>query len=125
MAREPDFRAGFSALICDKDQSGKVTTKFLDKSCSVDDLPAINDAANVTIRVTHSTINYKDGIVMSGLPGVATTWPIVPGIDFAGVVIEAAPDSPYQKGDEVILTGEIFVLSYIYIHTHLNIFQEH
>jgi len=58
---------------------------------------------DVTVRVTHSTINYKDGLVLTGrLPGMRL--PLVPGIDFAGTVI-ASLHAEFAVGDGVILNG--------------------
>lgn len=58
---------------------------------------------DVTVRVTHSTINYKDGLVLTGrLPGMRV--PLVPGVDFAGTVI-ASSHSEFAPGDDVILNG--------------------
>lgn len=58
---------------------------------------------DVTVRVTHSTINYKDGLVLTGkLPGLRL--PLVPGIDFAGTVIHSSHPE-FAPGDDVILNG--------------------
>jgi len=58
---------------------------------------------DVTVRVTHSTINYKDGLVLTGrLPGMRL--PLVPGVDFAGTVI-ASSHTEFAPGDDVILNG--------------------
>jgi acrylyl-CoA reductase (NADPH) len=58
---------------------------------------------DVTVRVTHSTINYKDGLALSGkLPGLRL--PLIPGIDFAGTVI-ASSHPEFASGDDVILNG--------------------
>ena len=58
---------------------------------------------DVTVRVSHSTLNYKDGLALSGrLPGMRL--PLVPGIDFAGSVI-ASTHADFAPGDEVILNG--------------------
>jgi len=58
---------------------------------------------DVTVRVTHSTINYKDGLALTGkLPGLRL--PLVPGIDFAGTVI-ASSNPEFATGDDVILNG--------------------
>jgi acrylyl-CoA reductase (NADPH) len=65
-----------------------------------------------TVKVDYSTLNYKDGLVLQGKPGVAKSFPIVPGIDFAGQVIED-PTNIFQPGDNVILTGN-------YMGQHLN-----
>ncbi|HIE68924.1 MAG TPA: oxidoreductase, partial [Planctomycetes bacterium] len=58
---------------------------------------------DVTVAVTHSTINYKDGLVLTGrLPGMRL--PLVPGIDFAGTVVQSShPD--FAEGDDVVLNG--------------------
>lgn len=58
---------------------------------------------DVTVRVTHSTLNYKDGLVLSGrLPGMRL--PLVPGVDFAGTTI-ASSHPEFAVGDDVILNG--------------------
>jgi acrylyl-CoA reductase (NADPH) len=58
---------------------------------------------DVTVRVTHSTINYKDGLALTGrLPGMRL--PLVPGIDFAGTVL-ASEDAHLAPGENVILNG--------------------
>jgi acrylyl-CoA reductase (NADPH) len=59
---------------------------------------------DVTVRVSHSTLNYKDGLILNGLGRLVRKYPHVPGIDFAGTVEESAhPD--WKPGDAVILTG--------------------
>ncbi|MEM8665652.1 MAG: MDR family oxidoreductase [Pseudomonadota bacterium] len=58
----------------------------------------------VTVKVTHTTVNYKDGLCLTGGGGLVREYPHVPGIDFAGVV-EASDDPRYAPGDEVVLTG--------------------
>ncbi len=59
---------------------------------------------DVTVRVSHSTLNYKDGLAVTGKAPVVRRWPMIPGIDFAGTV--AASDNPaYKVGDGVILNG--------------------
>jgi acrylyl-CoA reductase (NADPH) len=59
---------------------------------------------NVTVAIEYSTVNYKDGLIVSGLGGLVKTYPHVPGVDFAGVVTHSAhPD--YRAGDQVVLTG--------------------
>jgi acrylyl-CoA reductase (NADPH) len=58
---------------------------------------------DVTVRITHSTINYKDGLVLTGrLPGMRL--PLVPGVDFAGTVM-ASSHAGFAVGDDVILNG--------------------
>ena len=58
----------------------------------------------VLIRVAYSSLNYKDGLAVTGKPGVVRKWPMVPGVDLAGVVEESA-SAEFQKGDEVVVTG--------------------
>ncbi|TCO83742.1 acrylyl-CoA reductase (NADPH) [Plasticicumulans lactativorans] len=68
----------------------------------------LDDAAlpegEVTVRVAHSTLNYKDGLAITGKAPVVRRYPMVPGIDFAGTV-EASSDPRWQPGDVVILNG--------------------
>jgi acrylyl-CoA reductase (NADPH) len=59
---------------------------------------------NVTIQVSHSTINYKDALALTGRAPVIRRWPMIPGIDLAGTVAASShPD--FKAGDEVILNG--------------------
>src|SRR5436190_1230222 len=53
---------------------------------SIDDLPA----GEVLIRVSHSSLNYKDAMAATGHRGIVKTFPHVPGIDAAGVVVESS-----------------------------------
>jgi acrylyl-CoA reductase (NADPH) len=59
---------------------------------------------NVTIRVSHSAVNYKDALVLTGSAPIVRRWPMIPGIDLAGTVT-ASSHADYQAGDEVILNG--------------------
>jgi len=59
---------------------------------------------DVTIRVTHSTVNYKDGLALSGKSPVIRRFPMVLGVDLAGVV-ETSSRADFAPGDEVVLTG--------------------
>jgi acrylyl-CoA reductase (NADPH) len=59
---------------------------------------------DVTVRVTHSTVNYKDGLAIMGKAPVVRRWPMIPGIDLAGVV-EASAHPEFKQGDEVVLNG--------------------
>ncbi|HUG62501.1 MAG TPA: MDR family oxidoreductase [Methylomirabilota bacterium] len=59
---------------------------------------------DVTVRVTHSTVNYKDGLAVTGKLPVVRRWPMVPGVDFAGVVVASA-DPAFKPGEEVVLNG--------------------
>lgn len=59
---------------------------------------------DVTVRVTHSTVNYKDGLAITGRSPVVRRFPMIPGIDFCGVV-EHSADPAWHAGDRVILNG--------------------
>src|SRR5579864_3470583 len=59
---------------------------------------------DVTVAVSHSTVNYKDGLVLSGRAAVVRRFPMIPGIDFAGTVEESSHPS-FKPGDKVLLNG--------------------
>lgn len=59
---------------------------------------------DVTLRVTHSTINYKDGLILTGRYPGKLPLPLIPGVDFAGTVI-ASSHAGFAPGDDVILNG--------------------
>jgi acrylyl-CoA reductase (NADPH) len=59
---------------------------------------------NVTIRVSHSTINYKDALAVTGKAPIIRRWPMIPGVDLVGTVTASShPD--FKAGEEVILNG--------------------
>ncbi len=58
----------------------------------------------VLIQVSYSSLNYKDGLAVMGRPGVIRKFPMVPGIDLAGVV-EESRSSRFKPGDQVVVTG--------------------
>ncbi|QYJ97430.1 oxidoreductase [Shewanella alkalitolerans] len=87
----------FKALVLTQlDRQTQADVKLLPES----DLPE----GEVLVEVSYSSLNYKDGLAITGLGKIIREFPMVPGIDFAGVVSESA-DSRFQPGDEVILTG--------------------
>ena len=59
---------------------------------------------DVTVRISHSCLNYKDGLALTGKAPVVRRFPMIPGIDFAGVV-EASAHSGFKPGDAVLLNG--------------------
>lgn len=91
------FRAIYLEQNADKTTAASVRT--LDDSA----LPAF-DANGVTVDVQYSTINFKDGLAITGKSPVVRKWPMVPGIDFAGTV-SASDDPRWAVGDAVILNG--------------------
>jgi acrylyl-CoA reductase (NADPH) len=58
----------------------------------------------VDIRVEYSTLNFKDALAITGRGAIVRSWPMVPGIDLAGVVEQSA-DAAWQPGDRVVVTG--------------------
>ncbi|UYN96664.1 MAG: oxidoreductase [Enhydrobacter sp.] len=61
-------------------------------------------SGDVTVAVEYSTLNYKDGLVLTSGGGLVKTWPHVGGIDFAGTV-EASDNPGFKPGDRVVLNG--------------------
>ena len=61
-------------------------------------------SGDVLVRVSHSTINSKDGLAITGKAPVIRRWPMIPGIDFAGVG-ESSQDSEFNVGDKVLVNG--------------------
>jgi acrylyl-CoA reductase (NADPH) len=88
----------FKALLVDKNEQGGVHARFVDLADG--DLME----GDVTVRVTHSTVNYKDGLVMAGRPGIVQRYPMIAGVDFSGIV-EASADPRFHPGDEVLVNG--------------------
>ena len=67
---------------------------------SVADLPA----GDVRVRVAHSTVNFKDGLAITGTAPIVRSFPMVPGIDFSGVVLESSHPG-FKPGDRVVQNG--------------------
>jgi acrylyl-CoA reductase (NADPH) len=89
----------FNAILLNKNDDGTTSAQVTQLDDA--DLPADGD---VTVRVDYSTINYKDGLAITGKAPVVRSWPMVPGIDGAGEVIASShPD--WKAGDEFILNG--------------------
>jgi acrylyl-CoA reductase (NADPH) len=59
---------------------------------------------DVTIRVTHSTVNYKDGLALSGKSPIVSRFPMIAGVDLAGAV-ESSSHPDFRAGDEVLVNG--------------------
>ena len=87
----------FTALVLEE-ANGKVSAALQRLEDSL--LPA----GDVTVRVSHSTLNYKDGLILNGLGRLVRKYPHVPGVDFAGTV-ERSDHPDWKPGDRVILTG--------------------
>lgn len=87
----------FKAILIEKDDAGYRAS-----------LRELGDAqlpdGDVTVRVSHSTLNYKDGLAITGRGPVVRRFPMVPGVDLAGVV-EASGHAGFRAGDRVLLNG--------------------
>ena len=87
----------FKAIVVEKGEGGQtVGLKEFDESGLMD--------GDVTVRVTHSTVNYKDGLALTGKAPVVRRFPMIAGIDFAGTV-ETSSHPAWQAGDKVICNG--------------------
>jgi acrylyl-CoA reductase (NADPH) len=87
----------YQALLIEKADAGyRAAVKALDD----DNLPE----GDVTVRIDYSTINYKDGLAITGKAPVVRKFPLVAGIDFAGTV-ESSSHAAWKAGDKVVLNG--------------------
>ena len=85
------------ALVIEKTEGGQ--------SAALRDFPEAElMEGDVTVRISHSCLNYKDGLALTGKSPVVRRFPMIPGIDFAGVV-ETSDSPDYKPGDRVLLNG--------------------
>lgn len=88
----------FKAILISRDENKKQSVDIVDMS--EDELME----GDVTVAVEATTINYKDGLAITGKAPVVRRWPLIPGIDFAGTVLTSShPD--WKTGDKVVLNG--------------------
>ena len=89
--------ATFKAIVIEKTEAGPKTglADFDERDLMEGD---------VTVRVEWSTLNYKDGLAITGKAPVVRRFPMIPGIDFAGTV-ETSTHADWKAGDKVILNG--------------------
>lgn len=89
----------FKALFLQKNEQGefKASIEQIDEH----QLP---EAGDVLVQISHSTLNYKDGLAICNKSPVVRLWPMVAGIDGTGTVLESAHPN-FKAGDEVILNG--------------------
>ncbi len=91
----------FKAILIDKTGTGQqAELRELDDDMLGD---ALQDG-EVLVRVTHSTVNYKDALAITGKAPVVRRFPLIAGIDFAGVV-EVSRDPAFKADDPVVATG--------------------
>ena len=91
------MKSRFKAILVRKDND-------IQTAENVELSPADLMEGDVTVAVSYSTVNYKDGLVVTGRAPVARRFPMIPGIDLAGTVEESSnPD--WKPGDRVVLNG--------------------
>jgi len=87
----------FKAIVIDKAESGQtVRLADFDENNLMD--------GDVTVRIDYSTVNYKDGLAITGKAPVVRRFPMIAGVDLAGTV-EASSHAAWKAGDKVILNG--------------------
>lgn len=87
----------FRAILISKTETGqKAELTRLEESDLMD--------GDVTVDVTHSSVNFKDGLAITGKSPIARRFPLIPGIDFAGIVRSSA-NPRWKPGDQVVLNG--------------------
>lgn len=86
------------ALLIEKNSLNNQTCRFI----------SINEGklmdGNVLVKVHYSTLNYKDGLAITGKRPVVKRWPMIPGVDFSGKVIKSS-SKKFLVGDKVVLNG--------------------
>ena len=87
----------FRAMVLRED--GKATKADVE-NLSMSSLPDFD----TLVKIDFSTLNYKDALAVTGKGKIVRTWPLVPGIDFAGTVVEST-NSEFKPGMKVVLTG--------------------
>ena len=90
----------FNAIICNKTESAYTATI---ETVGEDALMSTGDH-DVLVKVEYSTINFKDGLAITGRSPILRKFPMSPGIDFCGTV-ETSDHSLFKSGDAVVLTG--------------------
>lgn len=88
----------FRALVVSQAEDGSINTAI--QELTTDELPE----GDVLVSVAYSTLNYKDGLALTGKGKIIRSYPMVPGVDFAGTVVESQSPS-VQPGDLVVLNG--------------------
>ena len=88
----------FNALVLNKEEDQKATGEI--QEIDISQLPE----GDVLVKVDYSTINYKDSLAITSSSPIIKSFPMVPGIDFAGTV-EESTNSNFNEGDNVILNG--------------------
>lgn len=88
----------FRAIVIDRDDNKVQSVET--REIGLDDLME----GDVVVEVNATTVNYKDGLAITGKAPVVRRWPMIPGIDCAGTVVQSGHDG-FKEGDQVILNG--------------------
>ncbi len=88
----------FKAILVSRDEDKKQSVNIVEMS--ENDLME----GDVTVKVEATTVNYKDGLAITGKAPVIRRWPLIPGIDLAGTVVKS-DDPNWSAGDKVVLNG--------------------
>lgn len=88
----------FAAYVVKQDEKGQVAGEF--DTITADQL----SAGEVLIQTAYSSVNYKDYLATQANTGIIREYPMIPGIDVSGEVIESS-DSRFKRGDQVLVTG--------------------
>jgi acrylyl-CoA reductase (NADPH) len=91
------MKSRFKAVLITKDANGQTTEDVELAPCDLME-------GDVTVAVSHSTVNYKDGLALTGRSPVVRRFPMIPGIDLGGVVEESSHPK-FRPGDKVLLNG--------------------
>jgi acrylyl-CoA reductase (NADPH) len=89
--------SNFKAVVVEKSEAGQQVALR-----SFDDVDLMD--GDVTVRVSHSTLNYKDGLALTGKAPVVRRFPMIPGVDLSGTV-ESSSHPDFKPGDQVVLNG--------------------
>lgn len=93
-----DLPEQFSCILVEKDAHGEVSCRKTSRK--LQELPA----GEVLIRVCYTSLNYKDALAVTGHRGVNKLFPLIPGVDAAGIVVQSGVYE-FVPGDPVIVTG--------------------
>lgn len=97
--------SSFNALVVREAEEGNPKSASASiEQLTDDDLPEYEGAETVVVDVDHSSLNYKDGMALTGKGRIIRSFPMVPGIDLSGTVV-SSESGRFSEGDGVILTG--------------------
>jgi len=99
------FVSTFKALVLRESEKGNPKSAAASiEDLTDDDLPTYGGSEMVTVDIDCSSLNYKDGMALTGKGRIIRSFPMVPGIDFSGTVV-SSESARFAPGDGVVLTG--------------------